>query len=86
MPITIGTYPILLSNTLSQNSTITQQPTPLASYPSNNPFGTQSQPIDTFNSTSNPTAPYPSAPSYSTIPDSDGIGKYIFLNLHRFVY
>ncbi|KAG4069557.1 hypothetical protein HA402_006923 [Bradysia odoriphaga] len=35
IPITIGTYPILLSNVLGQN-TITQQPTPLASYPSNN--------------------------------------------------
>lgn len=75
LPITIGTYPILLSNTLGLNSTITQQPTPLAAYPSNN-YGLPSATTNV-----EPTPPYPSAPSFSSV---DGIGK-AFCRFSQFV-
>lgn len=65
IPITIGTYPILLSNVIGQN-TITQQPTPLA-------------PLASFNyeePAAAPLLPYgdsgATAPPFSSI---EGIGK-----------
>lgn len=69
IPITIGTYPILLSNTLGGNTAITQQPTPLASYPSQN-YG---EPVTIpLIPPTEPMAPHATAPPFASI---EGIGN-----------
>lgn len=69
---------------MGQNTSITQQPTPLAPYPPNN-YGMPTiaptvptlpeYPTDSVHIplNPNPSPPYPSAPTFSTLPDSDGI-------------
>lgn len=79
IPIVIGTYPILLSNVLNQNTTITLQPTPLAPYPSENfrePVHTPLHaPPDSIDAGAGAAA-YPSAPPIAAGGD---FGKFLKL-------
>ncbi|KAJ6636592.1 Arrestin domain-containing protein 3 [Pseudolycoriella hygida] len=67
LPITIGTYPILLSNVLGQTTTITQQPTSLAPYSSNGYAAPNTHPSAV------PTDSFQTIPSAPTFSSDEGI-------------